>query len=455
MPGKFSRGFRRNTVCCIAALTIGLLSAPADPSVPAAALTVDATNWSLEMPQWIPAKPNTNAARLNPADFFAATNVPLSSLSGAELVAHLRQRLELARYFRTARQPEDAAPILIELLGDDSPEPIRQAALLELAAVAQDQNDLSRSQQVYAQFLSKWPYDARVPEIFLRQGLLFRQMGLYDMAFTKFYGVMTTALALKNDRMDYYARVVLQAQTEIAETHYQLGRYAEAADFFSRLLRLDNPSIKKSELLFKLVRCQAATGQHAEAVASAQDFLLRYPDAPEKPEVRFHLATSLKELGRNNESLREVLKLLQEQREQTKGRPEVWAYWQQRAGNLIANQLYREGDYAKALEVYTGLTQLDPSPAWQVPVLYQIGLTYERLSQPDKASETYSAILQREQQTGTNATPSLKAVFDMARWRGEFIQWQKKAEAANRQIQAEAEASARAPKRSPAALDPL
>ena len=99
------------------------------------------------------------------------------------------------------------------------------------------------------------------------------------------------------------------------------------------------------------------------AAASAQDFLTRYPNAPEKPEVRFYLATSLKELGRNNDSLREVLKLLQEQREQTKGRPEVWAYWQQRAGNLIANQLYREGDYTKALEVYLGLTQLDPSPA--------------------------------------------------------------------------------------------
>jgi tetratricopeptide (TPR) repeat protein len=268
------------------------------------------------------------------------------------------------------------------------------------------------------------------------------------MAFTKFYGVMTTAISLKNDRLDYYVNLVLQAQKEIAETHYQLGRYSEAADCFSRLLKQDNASIDKAQLLFKLVRCQAAIRRYADAVASAQDYLLRFPNGPEKPEVRFHLATSLKELGRNNESLQQVFKLLQEQREETRGRPEVWAYWQQRTGNLIANQLYREGDYPKALEVYLSLAQLDASPSWQVPVLYQVGMTYERLLQPEKAGETYSTILQREQAAGTNVSLGLKAVFDMARWRKDFIQWQSKAEAANRQIRAENEASIRTASRS-------
>ena len=61
--------------------------------------------------------------------------------------------------------------------------------MLELAALSQDENDLARSQQIYAQFLSKWPNDLRIPEILLRQGMLFRRMGLYNMAFTKFYGV--------------------------------------------------------------------------------------------------------------------------------------------------------------------------------------------------------------------------------------------------------------------------
>jgi tetratricopeptide (TPR) repeat protein len=237
---------------------------------------------------------------------------------------------------------------------------------------------------------------------------------------------------------------VLQAQTEIAQTHYELGKYNEAAEFFSRLLKQDHPAINKPLLLFQLVRCQSAVGHYAEAVSSAQDFLMRYPDSPERPEVRFHLALSLKELSRNNESLQQVFTLLQEQREQTKNRPEVWAYWQQRTGNLIANQLYREGDYPKALDIYLSLAKLDASPAWQLPVNYQIGMTYERLWQPEKATEIYNGILQREKELSTNAPPHLKTVFEMARWRVNFIDWQVKAEAANRRIRAEAEAEAKA-----------
>src|SRR5262249_23312959 len=156
------------------------------------------------------------------------------------------------------------------------------------------------------QFLSKWAGDLRVPEILLRQGLLYRRMGLYNLAFTKFYGVMTSALALKNDQMDYYVKLVQQAQTQIAETHYELGKYADAADCFSRLLKQNSTTLNKSEILYKLARCHAALGQNAEAVTDAQDFLIRFPGAPEQPEIRFHLATALKQLGRDNESLQQV-----------------------------------------------------------------------------------------------------------------------------------------------------
>lgn len=382
-----------------------------------------------------PVKFVTNAAPVNLIDFFAATNgLPQSSMSKEELSVHLTQQLEMARYLRMTRQPTEAEPMLVELLGERSPELIQQAALLELAALSQDENNPGRAQQIYAQFLSKWPEDLRIPEVMLRQGLLFRQMAMYDLAFTKFYGVMTSALVLKNDQLEYYVRLVLQAQIEIAETQYELGKYADAAEFFSRLLKQNNPSIIRPEIVYKLVRCLSAHGRYADAASEAQDFLARYPEAPEQPEVRFHLAMALKELGRNGESLQQVLLLLREQRERTKNRPELWAYWQQRTGNLIANQLYREGDYTKALEIYLNLAQLDPSPQWQVPVAYQIGMTYERLWQPQMATEAYSGILAHESDLGTNAPPGLKTVFDMARWRINFIRWQNKAEAANRQF---------------------
>ncbi len=345
-----------------------------------------------------------------------------------------RERLEIARHMRTLRQLREAEPVLVELLAAEIPDSIQQLALLELAAVAQDENNLSRAQQVYAQFISRWPNDLRIPEILLRQGEVFRQMGLNNMALTKFYAVMTSALVLKNDQFDYYASLVLRAQTEIAETHYQLGKYGDAAEFLTRLLKQDTGTLDKSQVLYKLNRCQLAMGHYDEVVASGQDYLQRYMNGAERPEVQFNLAMALKQLGRDNEALQQVLALLSEQRANANSRPDIWAYWQQRTGNVIANQLYREGDYPKALDIYTSLAQLDPTPEWQLPVQYQIGMTYERLMQPQKATEAYANILKRESEFSTNTPPSLKAVFDMARWRTGFIQWQEKAEAMNREV---------------------
>jgi len=361
----------------------------------------------------------------------SATNSATASAGEPSSMDAYVQKLETARYLRKVRRTMDAKPLFVALLSSDTPDAIQRSALLELAALAQDEDDLPRTQDTYAQFLSRWPNDPRVPEVLLRQGQVFRQMGIHDLALTKFYAVMTAALTLRNDRLDYYETIVLKAQMEIAETHYELGKYAEAAEYFSRLFKQDNPQIDKHEVLYKLVRCYGNTTNYDQTVASAHDYLANYANTPEVPEVRFELATSLKELGRDNESLQQVLTLLKEQSNQANSNPENWAYWQQRTGNLIANQFFREGDYPRALDIYSSLAHLDPSPQWQLPVWYQMGMTYERLWQPQKATEIYNQIVSRENELDTNAPPSLKSIVDMARWRINFIQWQNKAETAN------------------------
>ena len=346
----------------------------------------------------------------------------------------LRATLEDARRLRLMRQPATAEPVLENLLTEGIPEEIQQSAMLELALVAQDENNLVRAEQIYAQFAGRWSGDRRIPEVYLHQGQLFRQMGLNSLAFAKFYSVMTAALAVKNDQFDYYQKLVLDAQMEIAETHYQSGRFAEAADFFSRLLKQNNPALNRPEIQFRLIHSLQATSNHIETAAQATDFLSRYTNSPNQPEVRFCLALALKELGRNTESLQQVLALLKEEKVQSKDHPEVWAYWQERTGNEIANQLYREGDYPKALDVYLSLAQLDRSAAWQLPLTYQVGMTYERLLQPQMAMQSYSNILSRQSELGTNASPGLKAMVDMATWRINFIQWQNKADNVNKAL---------------------
>lgn len=358
-----------------------------------------------------------------------ATNlIPAMPASQPDVTGEFASKLETARHYRHIRMPREAEPILIGLLEDSSPETIKQQSLIELATAAKDAGELPRAQQIYAQYLGRWSNDLLVPEILLRQGQIFRDMGLNNLALAKFYAVMTSSLVLKNDKLDYYQRLVLSAQTEIAETHFQLGKYAESADFFSRLLKQANPALNRAYAQYRLIRSVSLLERNDETVGQGRDFLAHYPEAPEQPEVRFHVALALKRLGRTGESLQQVLSLLQEQKERTKEHPELWAYWQQQAGNEIGNQLYREGDYVRALSVYLALVQLDPQPAWQLPVGYQIGLTYEKLSQPEKALQSYQSILKREPDLGTNASPAAKTVLEMAHWRADFVQWQAKAE---------------------------
>jgi len=61
-------------------------------------------------------------------------------------------------------------------------------------------------------------------------------------------------------------------------------------------------------------------------------------------------------------------------------------------------------------------------------------MTYEQLMQPQKALEIYNHIVSRQTDLGTNATPSLASIAEMARWRVGFIQWRDTAEAVNRRF---------------------
>ena len=135
------------------------------------------------------------------------------------------------------------------------------------------------------------------------------------------------------------------------------------------------------------------------------------------------LAKAFKQLGKNRESLEQVLLLLQSQSQIANVNPASWIYWQQRTGNEIANQLYQEADYINALEIYLGLLKIDNSANWQIPVLYQIGLVYERLNQPPKAVEVYQDILKREKDLKTPSAASIKSIIDMAKWRTNYLGW--------------------------------
>jgi tetratricopeptide (TPR) repeat protein len=354
----------------------------------------------------------------------------------AEIERYFQAQLDRASSQRHAEHSALAVATLINVLQTNAPPEFKRKALFELALATQDNNDFVKAQQVYAQYLQRYPEDRSVPEVLLRQGLLFRQMGVNTMAISKFYAVMSTALKLKLDDIEYYKNLVLEAQTEIADTYYSLGQFTESADFYIRLLKADSPALNKQQIQFKLIRSLSYLTNYNETITRAQSFLEHFPDCPDVPEVRFVLARADKTVGHNAEALKQVLLLLQSQQENARRNPELWVYWQRRAGNEIANQLYKEGDYLSALQIYQNLAALDTAPSWQAPALYQVGLVYEQLQQWEKATDTYGQILNRRgEMTGSNAPPSLSSLCEMAQWRKDYIAWLQKARATDLNLQ--------------------
>ncbi|HEY1171434.1 MAG TPA: tetratricopeptide repeat protein [Verrucomicrobiae bacterium] len=380
---------------------------PAALAPPAAVMNVAAKTTDAKLVADLPVSANLHASaqpRLNPTEEYET-------------------QLNLGRNLRQEKDWQQAEQVLGKLAQSLAPISLKRDALIELGLIAEESQNLVRAQQVYAQFLAMFPDDPVGPEIYLRQGLIYRQMGAPNMALGKFYAVMSMALNLKQDNLQHYQYLVLRAQTEIADTYYLRGSYQEAADFFKRLLKLQDESLNKPQIAGKLIRTLSALQRNEETVAQANLFLESYPESADIAEIRFLLADTLRRLGRNNEATTQVMTLLSGQQSQAGAQPELWRYWQQRTGNEIGNQLYKNGDYLNALEIYSRLTELDSSPVWQAPLFYQIGLANEKLEQSARAANAYQKVLDVSTALGTNATPAVNLVVDMSRWRLGQIKW--------------------------------
>jgi tetratricopeptide (TPR) repeat protein len=356
--------------------------------------------------------------------------------SGDDRLKQVAIQFDLAREQRLNKEYAAASQVLVGIMNSVVPIEFKRKSLFELALVAQDEGKLIKAQQIFGQYLHLYSKDPSVPEILLRQGLIYRQMGVNTLAVSKFYAVMSSALKLKLENMDYYQKLVLQAQVEIADTFYMEGNYEDACDYYNRLLKSGSEELDREQIHYKLVRSLSFSTNSSDTVARAQSFLTVYTNSTDVPEVRFLLASVLKRVGRNQDAMKQVLLLLEDRQGTARRNQDVWIYWQQRAGNEIASQLFKEGDFLSALQIYQNLAVLDKTPEWQLPVWYQTALVFEQLEQPVKAVEVYSRIIERKKDLNPGSlTPSLESLLEMSQWRKDYLNWLDKARATNLSLQ--------------------
>jgi tetratricopeptide (TPR) repeat protein len=217
---------------------------------------------------------------------------------------------------------------------------------------------------------------------------------------------MSTVVSLQLKDISTYRSLVLLAQTEIADTFMMAGQFDRAADYYRRVLKLGDLDLNEAQVRLKLVKSVYELKDWKGVLAEGQQCIEKAALSSQVAEVRFLMAEANKKLGMYQEAIQQTLELLNTEQERAGKDPDNWAYWQKRTGNKLANELYEQGDYINALLIYETLFKLPGNAEWHSQALYQIGLIYERMFQPDRASAAYTEIISQS----TNAAPVLNNV---------------------------------------------
>jgi tetratricopeptide (TPR) repeat protein len=313
-----------------------------------------------------------------------------------------------------------------EILNSDLPDLRRKKALLELADLYHKYNVRPKEAAVYEKYIDTFPRDTMVPEIYMRLGFIYRDIGAFKTALAKFYSVLNSSLAVNRAGIDAYKMLSLRAQMEIADTYYMMGDYEQAAKFYMRLKRLEMSRADRVRVDFKYCYTQYLLKDYSATISSLQAFVQSYPEDALVAEAHFILASAYRQINQPRAALNEVLTLLQYQSQKSEDEA-TWTYWKKRTGNQLGNEFYEQGDYESALHIYQAMAALSSDPNWLWPSLYQMGLCFERLRYTSKAVDAYNMILKGadDLQKKNGVVPaSLADIVDQSKWRVAHLGWQ-------------------------------
>ena len=342
-------------------------------------------------------------------------------------------KTEIAGYAQLATEAADkekwplADHFLRLLVNLPCPESGKKAALREIAGSYEKKRQTAKAITIYEKMIELFPRDADLPDLYFKAGQLYRETGAYGRAVSRFYSVLNTALKINEREVAAYRDLSQRAQLEIAETYLLTADYKQAGKFFQLLVRSELSDEQRARVQFKSLHCQFLLGDSAGAVVAAEKFLADCPDDSSVPECRFIQASALRSIGRKKEAFDAVLALLRAEKLRREKAPDRWAYWQKKTGNEFANEFYKQGDFLSALTIYQTLAKLGEEPEWQWPVIYQMGLCFERLRLVSRAAESYKYIIDQSKKAATEGgtlTESLTSLLQMAQWRGEQLAWQ-------------------------------
>lgn len=342
-------------------------------------------------------------------------------------MARFWENLSTAQQLREKGRLEDAKTYCIQILENPCPDEINRLALLELSYVLEEMGEKLAANQVLAQYIVNFNKAGNLPEVYLRQGKILKDLGSMDLAVGKFYAAMSSTINQEAGDDARYRRIALLAQTEIGDTYYESGRFQEAITTYTRILKDAAPGLNINVMHYKLIKAMLPVEKPNKILSSARKFLKDFPSDRRAPEIHFIIAAKLSELGQDGEAMETVLQLL-------KARPQDFETpladlvpWQQKSGNLLANALYEKGDYMAARSLYESLIQMDADPQWVIPATYQFAQCSEKLDLPADATDAYMKVLALAKNVPNDSRGKkplqIRTLVDMAQFRLDQLVW--------------------------------
>ncbi len=326
---------------------------------------------------------------------------------------------------REARDYERAEHLYYESLKLPHSREFGRTLMLELLAMYEQTEASVKLAYLLENFARRFPGDDALPELYLNLGDIYFDLGDFSQARRSYYKVLNAAIFISARKLEDYRAVSLQAQSRIAESYFELRRFVQAMEFYDRISRQENlPDDVRGQVGLRLIECHYNVGDFQEVILQGQRHLEDPALKATFPRVYYLLTNAYRQTGQPDRSLETVLELLKAASTAKGERRAEWLHWQEVTGNQVANAFYEKGDYRGALKVYQAIAALDDAPQWVLPIAYQMGLCFEKLKLPERASEAYRYILEsREEVTTEESTAaSTRFLFEAAERRLERLE---------------------------------
>lgn len=361
--------------------------------------------------------------------------VPYEDNSHVLDMAQYWESLALAQSKRKEGKYDEAKLICITLLEEATPDEINQLALIQLAYNLDDLHEYQKANQVLAQYIITYNKAENIPEAYLRQGQILKKLGSVELAIGKFYSAMSSALSMNEKAEDKHQKVAMLAQTEIADTYYYSGDFDNAIRSYNLILKAPDKHLDVAFIEFKLLRAKMQISDSINTLNAVENYVNRYPDSKFIPEAQFIKAVQLEKLDRDSEMMQTVLQLLRIKPDTFEAEENLLIPWQQKAGNLLANSLFKKGDYQAARSAYKELRKMDSDPNWYIPATYQFAQCSERLQLQREAVDSYLEIISIGHGiVEDEKSLQVKSLIEMAEFRVDQLTWLKDAREKGRAI---------------------